>query len=72
MSSLLSQALHQIGLRYAAWRRRQQALAELAQLDDRSLADIGVSRGEIPYVIDHPRPSRVPAWTKSGRSAHAH
>jgi len=72
MSSLLSQALHQIGLRYAAWRRRQQALAELSQLDDRSLADIGITRGEIPYVIANPRPSRAPVWAKANRHSHAH
>jgi len=72
MSSLVAHALHQIALRYSAWRRRQQALAELTQLDDRSLADIGITRAEIPYVVAHPRASRAPVWTKSGRSAHAH
>jgi len=35
------------------WRHRQRAYAELAALDDRSLADIGISRSEIPYVLTH-------------------
>ena len=35
----------------AEWRRREIARAELESLDDRTLADIGVSRAEIPFVI---------------------
>lgn len=35
----------------ARWRERQRALNELASLDDRSLADIGITRSEIPYVL---------------------
>jgi uncharacterized protein YjiS (DUF1127 family) len=37
----------------AGWRQRQRAYAELATLDDRSLADIGITRSEIPYVLSH-------------------
>jgi uncharacterized protein YjiS (DUF1127 family) len=33
------------------WRRRQRAYAELMALDDRSLADIGVHRSEIPALV---------------------
>ncbi|MGH6968473.1 MAG: DUF1127 domain-containing protein [Stellaceae bacterium] len=72
MSSLINQAFRALIERYAAWRQRQQAYAELAQLDDRSLADIGINRAEIPYVLSHPRPSRAPAWVKPGRTSHAH
>jgi uncharacterized protein YjiS (DUF1127 family) len=32
-------------------RRRNQAYAELAALDDRSLADIGVHRSQIPAIV---------------------
>ena len=34
----------------AAWRRYRSAVQELAQLDDRALADIGISRSEIATV----------------------
>lgn len=36
---------------YAAWRQRRRAYIELAALDDRALADIGISRSEIRYVL---------------------
>jgi uncharacterized protein YjiS (DUF1127 family) len=31
---------------------RRRAIAELAGLDDRMLSDIGVSRADIPQVVD--------------------
>jgi uncharacterized protein YjiS (DUF1127 family) len=34
------------------WRRRQQAYFELSSLDDRSLADIGIRRSEIPAIVE--------------------
>jgi uncharacterized protein YjiS (DUF1127 family) len=34
------------------WRRRQLAFAELSALDDRSLADIGIRRSEIPAIVE--------------------
>jgi uncharacterized protein YjiS (DUF1127 family) len=37
---------------FANWRRRQRAYAELMALDDRSLADIGIHRSEIPAVAE--------------------
>jgi len=37
--------------RLADYRRRQRALEELYALDDRSLADIGISRSDIPYLL---------------------
>jgi uncharacterized protein YjiS (DUF1127 family) len=36
----------------ADWRRRQQAFAELSALDDRSLADIGINRSDIPAIVE--------------------
>ena len=36
----------------ADWRHRQQAYAELASLDDRSLADIGIRRSDIPAIVE--------------------
>ena len=37
---------------FSEWRRRQQAYAELMALDDRSLADIGIRRSEIPAIVE--------------------
>lgn len=36
--------------RLAAWRERARTYAELSSLDDRSLQDIGLTRGEIYSV----------------------
>lgn len=35
----------------ANWRARQLALEELSALDDHMLADIGITRGEIPGIV---------------------
>ena len=35
--------------------RRQRAMAELQALDDRHLRDIGISRSEIWYRVNHPQ-----------------
>jgi len=37
---------------FAAWRARRQAEAELAQLDDRMLADLGLTRSQIEAAIE--------------------
>jgi uncharacterized protein YjiS (DUF1127 family) len=42
---------------YQQWRRYSRSLAELNRLGDRELADIGISRGDIPRV----------AWENSER-----
>ncbi len=34
----------------AAWRRYRDAVRELSQLTDRELDDIGVRRGDIPFI----------------------
>jgi uncharacterized protein YjiS (DUF1127 family) len=58
---------HELAASLAGWRRRQRAYAELYALDDRSLADIGITRSEIPYVLSraaetrHPRDADAPA-----------
>jgi uncharacterized protein YjiS (DUF1127 family) len=46
--SLFAAARHAV----AGWRRKQQAYAELMALDDRSLADIGIHRSEIPAIVE--------------------
>ena len=35
---------------YRTWRNYERSLSELSRLDDRELADIGISRAEIPAV----------------------
>lgn len=41
----------QISLLSQRW-QRGRAIAELERLDDRLLADIGISRGQIPQVVE--------------------
>jgi len=43
------------------WRRRQKAYAELSALDDRSLADIGIRRSDIPAIVEGWRDALRPA-----------
>jgi uncharacterized protein YjiS (DUF1127 family) len=47
---------HLVGI-YRQWRRYNQSLRELNRLGDRELADIGITRGDIPRV----------AWDSSER-----
>lgn len=42
------------------WRRRQRAYAELMALDDRSLADIGIHRAQIPAIVEGARAAAAP------------
>ena len=51
MLSILTSGLQQLRAAYADWRRRQVAYEELNSLDDRSLADIGITRSDIPYLF---------------------
>lgn len=34
------------------WHHKQQAYAELSALDDRTLADIGINRSQIPGIVE--------------------
>ncbi|HXE16377.1 MAG TPA: DUF1127 domain-containing protein [Stellaceae bacterium] len=73
MLDFLNHALHNVGERLDEWRKYQQAYRELASLDDRALADIGVTRSEIPFILTHVSdPSRVyplDAANQNGRHA---
>jgi uncharacterized protein YjiS (DUF1127 family) len=73
MLDFIGQALHTVGERLEGWRKYQQAYRELASLDDRALADIGVTRSEIPFILSHvadpTRVSAVPAANQNGREA---
>jgi uncharacterized protein YjiS (DUF1127 family) len=48
---MLTRIFSNLAERYRNWRRREQSLYELFALDDRSLADLGISRSDIPYVV---------------------
>lgn len=37
---------------FTNWRNRQRAYDELMALDDRSLADIGIHRTQIPAIVE--------------------
>lgn len=52
MSRFLSHFATGLIGRFENWRARERAFQELAALDDRSLADIGLNRGDIPFVLD--------------------
>jgi uncharacterized protein YjiS (DUF1127 family) len=61
------------------WQERQRVLNELYAMDDRALADIGLARGDIPYVVKGiapaapsnllPRQLPIPANSSSPRAA---
>ena len=51
MLSMFLSTLRHARAAYAEWRRRQAAYDELNALDDRSLADIGITRSDIPYIF---------------------
>jgi uncharacterized protein YjiS (DUF1127 family) len=62
MLDFIGQALNNVGHRIDEWRKYQRAYQELLSLDDRGLADIGITRGEIPFILAHVTdPSRVRA-----------
>jgi uncharacterized protein YjiS (DUF1127 family) len=48
---MLTRLFRNLVERYRDWRRREHAFYELFALDDRSLADLGISRSDIPYVV---------------------
>ena len=43
-------SIKSITQKLAAWRRYRDAVRELSQLTDRELEDIGIRRGDIPFV----------------------
>jgi uncharacterized protein YjiS (DUF1127 family) len=60
--TLLSKFAEGLIGRFENWRARERAYRELSSLDDRSLADIGLARSDIPFVL-----SRKPAQDGLGR-----
>ncbi len=50
---------------FRAWNDRREAMNALYALDDRGLRDIGLSRGELPFIMT--RPSERAAHTGASR-----
>jgi uncharacterized protein YjiS (DUF1127 family) len=50
----LAAALRPVRDRVETWRERRNAAKELCGLDDRSLAELGLRRSEIPFVVARP------------------
>lgn len=45
---------------YRAWNDRREAMNALYALDDRGLRDIGLSRGELPFIMTRPSERAAP------------
>jgi uncharacterized protein YjiS (DUF1127 family) len=58
--TLLSKFAEGLIGRFENWRARERAYRELSSLDDRSLADIGLARSDIPFVLSQ-KPTQVGA-----------
>lgn len=61
--------LQHIRAAYIEWRRREAAYEELNALDDRSLADIGITRSDIPRLFSRDVQDAAKAQT-SGMMRH--
>jgi uncharacterized protein YjiS (DUF1127 family) len=46
-------SIKSISQKLAAWRRYREAVRELSQLSDRELEDIGIRRGDIPFIASN-------------------
>ena len=73
---MLSRFLKGLARVHADWSQRRRAYEELYALDDRSLADIGITRSEIPYILARaperdPRPAPQPAQKPASGLRHA-
>jgi uncharacterized protein YjiS (DUF1127 family) len=46
-------SLKSLSEKLGAWRRYREAVRELSALSDRDLADIGIRRGDIHFVVSN-------------------
>jgi uncharacterized protein YjiS (DUF1127 family) len=59
VTSWLGRAFHRVLDRLVEWQHNQLAMRELNALTDRELADIGLTRGDLPRILA--KPARRPA-----------
>ncbi|MCR0984399.1 DUF1127 domain-containing protein [Roseomonas populi] len=57
-NAVIASGLQRILAGFAGWMQRRRAEAELHALTDRELADIGLTRGDIPFVLAGQAPVR--------------
>ncbi|WP_338661836.1 DUF1127 domain-containing protein [Pararoseomonas sp. SCSIO 73927] len=57
-NAVLASGLQRLLAGFAGWMQRRRAEAELRALTDRELADIGLTRAEIPFVLAGDMPAR--------------
>ena len=60
MVNLIAAAGHAL----SEWRHKQQAFAELMALDDRTLADIGLHRSQIPGIVEGSQETSREPWDR--------
>jgi uncharacterized protein YjiS (DUF1127 family) len=58
---MLTQIFKGLAKWWSDWRALQRVSEELSRLDDRSLADIGITRSEIPYLLTRRPEAEAPA-----------
>lgn len=46
--------LHHIGSTLGTWRRRLRERDQLARMDERTLADIGITRADAAFLVNKP------------------
>ena len=59
-NAVIASGLQRMLAGFAGWMQRRRAEAELRSLTDRELADIGLTRSEIPFVLAGQVPARGP------------
>jgi uncharacterized protein YjiS (DUF1127 family) len=60
LAKLVRGAVSKLAAAYHNWQAHRRAVAELNELDDRTLRDLGVNRAGLDYIVDHGRED-VPA-----------
>ena len=54
-TGVVHSTLTRVGAQIAAWAARRRARAALLELDEAALKDMGISRAQALYELDHPR-----------------
>jgi uncharacterized protein YjiS (DUF1127 family) len=51
LAAVVSRPARSLIDRFVAWRRRERVAAELYAVDERTLADLGLCRADIPFIL---------------------